>query len=101
MEIINKSIKNKHFDKSEFNDFVEHIISYKKLSRSTYTVVKVQNVCVCLWEREIFGGVRMNVAIISPRLLKFGDMVSLVGQASAESLAEIRTDWNSSLASVP
>lgn len=34
----------------------------------------------------------MNVVIISPRPHKFGDMVSLAGRASAESLAEIRME---------
>lgn len=34
----------------------------------------------------------MNVVIISPRLLQFGDMVSLAGRASAESSAEIRME---------
>lgn len=81
---MNKFIKKRN--NSQFNKSKQHI-SYKTLY-ILYAVVKVQNVCV----HEIFGGVRMNVVIISPRLLKFGDMVSLVGRASAESLAEIRMD---------
>lgn len=66
---------------------LENILLHTKML--SHSMQSQGSKCVC--ERDFLGGC-MNVVIISPRLLKFGDMVSLAGRASAESLAEIRMD---------
>lgn len=51
------------------------LLDTKTFYPSTYVISQF-----IMCEREIFDGLCMNVVIISTRLLKFGDMVSLAGR---------------------